>query len=585
MEESQKNMSHYLAIIARRRYWAVSTLLIIFLASVGIAFGLSPVYQSTSTILIEQQEIPQDLIRSTVTSYADQRINMISQRVMSRTNLLKIIKRYNLYPDEIGNEPNEKIVEEMHDDINVDLISDNVVDPRSGRPVEATIAFTLSFEYTAPLLAQKVVNELTSLYLSENLKNRTQKAIETSDFLNHEANKLETRIGDIEKKLAVFKKNNAGRLPAFFELNTQMLDRYEREVSEIDRQMRGLRERKISLESQLAKIEITDDVYDKNGRKVMSPRERLTVLRMKYASLSSVYDKSHPDMIRMRKEIAALEGLTNTSDENGASSASVMLDNLETELLLKLKKYSPDHPEIKRLQREIKNLKREENDEKAVDVALKGKSKLSVNTPIKIELTSRLKAVNIELNSLTKKRVQQQIRVAGYEQKLNASPEVEREYRILSRDYQNVLSQYKQIKAKQMEAQLAKALESERKGERFTLIDPAILPEEPIKPNRLAILFAGFVLSVMAGVTAAVVRDNIDDTVYGSQSLVSVFGGIPLVSIPYIENIDEIRHKKGQRAAIGICVFVLFVALAWGINYFLIPLDVAWYTALRRLGI
>jgi len=89
----------------------------------------------------------------------------------------------------------------------------------------------------------------------------------------------------------------------------------------------------------------------------------------------------------------------------------------------------------------------------------------------------------------------------------------------------------------------------------------------------------------MAGVTAAVVRDNIDDTVYGSQSLVSVFGGIPLVSIPYIENIDEIRHKKGQRAAIGICVFVLFVALAWGINYFLIPLDVAWYTALRRLGI
>src|SRR6202453_3025867 len=145
---------------------------------VAILLGafLPATYQAAATILIEQQEIPQELVRSVITSYADERIQVISQRVMTTQNLLSLIERYDLYPDVRQKEPREVLLKDMRDDIGMKMISADVIDPRSGRPQQATIAFSVSYQNHSPDLALKVANELATLYLNENLTQRTQTA-------------------------------------------------------------------------------------------------------------------------------------------------------------------------------------------------------------------------------------------------------------------------------------------------------------------------------------------------------------------------------------------------------------------------
>ena len=164
-----------------RRYWRRRFLILIVSAAVmalavTVALVLPPTYTSGATILIEQQEIPQELVRSAVTSFADQRVQVISQRVMTTQNLLELIERYNLYPDIRTSKPREVLLQDMRNDIAMKMISADVIDPRSGRPTQATIAFSVSYSSHSPELALKVANDLTSLYLNENLTSRTQMA-------------------------------------------------------------------------------------------------------------------------------------------------------------------------------------------------------------------------------------------------------------------------------------------------------------------------------------------------------------------------------------------------------------------------
>ena len=168
----------------RRRgtFWFVAGSLIII--TLGVAVLWPPIYRSTATILIEQQEIPQDLVRSVITTYADQRVQVISQRVMTSQNLLALIDRYKLYPDIRDREPREKLLETMREDINMRMISAGVIDPRSGQPTHATIAFSVSYDSRSPDLALKVANDLSSLYLNENLESRSQRSKQTAAFFS-----------------------------------------------------------------------------------------------------------------------------------------------------------------------------------------------------------------------------------------------------------------------------------------------------------------------------------------------------------------------------------------------------------------
>src|ERR1700694_5502232 len=151
----------------RRTLLAVTAALVV--VTLGLALLWPPTYLSGATILIEQQEIPQELVRSAMTSFADQRVQVISQRVMTTQNLLSLIERYNLYPEIRLSKPREVLLQTMRNDISMKMISADVIDPRSGRPTQATIAFSVNYKSHSPELAEKVAKDLTSLYLNEHL--------------------------------------------------------------------------------------------------------------------------------------------------------------------------------------------------------------------------------------------------------------------------------------------------------------------------------------------------------------------------------------------------------------------------------
>src|SRR5271166_2943781 len=228
-----------------RDYWRLR---ITFLAVAGIgavlaitlAIAWPPTYRTGATILIEQQEIPQELVRSAISSFADQRVQVISQRVMTTQNLMSLIERYNLYPDVRETKPREELLQKMRGDIAMRMISADVIDPRSGRPTQATIAFTVSYQNRSPELTLKVANELTTLYLNENLTSRTQMAEQTTAFFAEEAAKQQARIVEIDKELAVYKQKHQDSLPELSQLNLQVSDRTELELRDAENRIAAL---------------------------------------------------------------------------------------------------------------------------------------------------------------------------------------------------------------------------------------------------------------------------------------------------------------------------------------------------------
>ena len=181
--DSQLNLGE---AIRRRLPVSLVIALVLILVALTLAVALPSMYKSRAVILIEAQEMPQDLVRSLVTSFADERIQVISQRVLTNSNLSSIIEKYDLYADDRKREPMEKVLEDMRKDVAVTPISAEVADPKLGRSMQATIAFELSYESKSPALAQRVANEIVSLFLSENLRQRTETSKESLTFLNGE---------------------------------------------------------------------------------------------------------------------------------------------------------------------------------------------------------------------------------------------------------------------------------------------------------------------------------------------------------------------------------------------------------------
>ncbi|MDT8383285.1 MAG: lipopolysaccharide biosynthesis protein [Gammaproteobacteria bacterium] len=582
MEQQKNNLVDYLITARRTKGMWVTALVVIFVIGVGVAFGLPPVYRSSATILIEQQEIPQELVRSTVTTYADQRIQVISQRVMTRANLVKIIKKYDLYIEEQEKDPLEVVLEEMRKDIEMKMVSAEVVDPRSGRPTMATIAFTLTYFSESPTLAQKVANELASLYLNENIMSRREQATEATGFLTDEADKLRDKIADLERLLAVFKEKNVNQLPELTQLNMQLLDRSDTQLLEVERQLRSIDERKIYLNSQLAQLSPNNTQYTETGERILSSMDRLKSLQAKYVSISAIYSQDHPDLIKLNKQIAALEQEVGEADDS--RQLRVKKTHLETELALAVKTYGEEHPNVKKLNNSLAKINEvQKNVPDTIDESVSKQSK--PDNPAYIRMLGDLEAADAEYRSLLQKQEELLAMKQDYEARLTNAPQVEREYRSLSRDYESAVMKYREINAKQMQAQLAEVLELERKGERFTLIEPPQLPEEPVRPNRLAVVFLGGVFSLVGGAGSIVVSHSMDQTIRGATGIQSLLGSAPLSVIPNMRN-DEERGRTRRRlwwVLLSLCVLVCAAIAIF--HWLVMPIDVLWYAGLRRLGI
>ncbi|HVY81208.1 MAG TPA: Wzz/FepE/Etk N-terminal domain-containing protein [Steroidobacteraceae bacterium] len=584
-EQDERSLRDYVDIIKRRRKTIVATAVVCLAITLALAFLLPARFRSTGTILIEQQEVPQDLVRSTVTSYADQRVQTISQRVMTTQNLLEIIRKFDLYSEQRKRESREELIERMRDDIDFKMISADVVDPRSGIPRQATIAFSVGYTSAFPEQAVKVANELTTLYLNENLTERTRLAQDAASFLQDESARISAHIADLEAKIAQFKSQHLNELPELAQLNMQLLDRTSQTLRDDETRLMSLDQQRVFLEAQLAQVKPNSVLMTDDGTRVMSSADRLKALKTQLASAQARYGAIHPDIARLKREIAGLEA------EVGAQPATNdllrELDDARAQLAQVRDKYSANHPDVQRLERRVASLEAALAAERATQPAAAAQpsdSTESPDNPAYIQLMGQLSATKNDIAALQAQIQELRAQAAEYREKITATPQIEREYRALMRDYESSQLKYQEVRNKQMEAQLAQNLEADRKGEKFTLIEPPLPPEKPVSPNRTLILFAGFALTI--GLTGGVVAllEALDNTVRGRRDMLSLLGAAPLAIVPRIVTAtDVLLAKRRARLAVGV-VAVACIAGVITIHLLYKPLDVLWFAALRRFG-
>ncbi|MGE0188354.1 MAG: lipopolysaccharide biosynthesis protein [Steroidobacteraceae bacterium] len=574
------NLTEWVVALRRR-----STLMVLIFSTVTVlalltAFLWPATYQASGTILIEQQELPSDLVRSTISSYADQRIQVIRQQVMTTEKLFNIIQKYDLYPDERKKKPREFVLNKMKADMGFNMISADVIDPRSGNPTKATIAFAISFKHRSANLAAKVANEMVSLYLQQNIDSRKQHTADATGFLNDEADRLNKDITVQQATLEEYKNQHVKELPEQAQLNMQLMNRNSDDLRAMEARLSSLAQQAVYLDGQLAQLSPSSQVYTSTGERVLSPSDRLKFLRTELARVSGLYSTDHPDVLRMQREIAGLEA--KVGESLSPNELRRQFNEATTKLAVARERYSTQHPDVTKLQRTVDALQ-SQLQQASVGAAAAVTEQQTPDNPAYIQIKAQREANAAEQTSLFRQRNQLQQLAAEYERRLTNSPAVEREYSTMLRDLENNQLKYREVRQKQLEAEVSQNMENERKGERFTLIEPPLTPEEPYSPNRIIIIVLGMMLAVAAAMAALVLLEVNTGSVRNRRDLEALLSVPPLAILPWIDTQEDrvLRSRHRRYTLIGATASVILAATM--LHLFFRPLDVLWHVALRRL--
>lgn len=594
MEEEVKGLGDYLDIIRRHKYLVIIPALLLMIISAAVVYLLPATYKSEGLILIESQEIPNDLVRSTVTSYADQRIEVIKQKIMTTAKVMDIVKKYQLYPDLRQNKrPVSEIVDSFRENIEVKMVSANVADPRGGRNSRASIAFTVSFMDKSPDLAQKVANDLVTEFLNENVRTRTNRAAETKNFLEEEGNKFELKVQLLEKKVAEFKDEHSDSLPELLQYNLSMVERLQQELADNQNQIMVLKDQIMTMSLEMVNIQPYIDSQNRlssAGEKPTTAEQQLLQVKAEYSRLSAKYSENHPNVLQLKRQIASLE------NELGIDTSEV--DRLTTQLglatvnLNNLKqRYSDSHPDVKLGQNQVQDLELElsqavlqakQTQKKATKSGTLEKQLMS---PVYLQIKSKIDSSEREIIRLQSRQTELNQKLADFEQSVVKTHQVKRAYDDLTRDYQNNVAKYKELRAKQLEAELAQNLESENKGESFTLIEPPRIPSKAEKPNRPKLLAMGIVGSIGAGLGLAILVEMLFGGIRGYEQITRVLGSAPLVVVPVITTLQDLKAKKTLRKRIIILIIILLIFSIASFHIWVMDLEVLWFKIIRTISV
>lgn len=570
---SEETELGYLIGVIRRRFWQMVLPAVAVFVVVAVVVALLPAkYQSSATILIEGQEVPQELVRSTVTGFVEERLQTITQVVLNRANLMTIIERVGLYQEERKTMTSEALVAMMRKNITMEPIQAEVLS-NTGRPATATIAFSVTFEGTEPAKVLQTTNTLVSLFLEENLKNREEKASTAYSFLDKQLVALRDEVAQSEELIARFKEEHLGSLPELTQLNLQTLDRIERDVQSHQENIRGILERRAFLEGQLATVTPQRTLVTADGGRVLPPAEELRALKTRYVSLTATHSDKHPEVIKLRGQIAALEGSGVSVDlaEELAAERAILAD-------LKAK-YGPSHPDVQAAERRVV----------ALEQSGAGSSRMvassvadSADNPAWMALKSQLQATDMDLRSQQAMLADLRQRQDELTRRLENAPRVEQEYRKLERDHQNAQFKFQETSQKLMAARDSKELEQEQAGEKLTLIEPPMLPEVPSKPKRMLLMLVGFVMSVGFGAGCGALAEAMDGSMRGLRSLRSLTDAPLLGVIPHIATGAELARRKRRFVLVITAVAGSFAVLAGLFHVYVRPLDIIFYQIMGK---
>ena len=577
-EDEGLDLGQLLRGLWRRRIFISITTVLVFITGAVIIFLLPTVYRSSATILLEEPEVPQSLIQTTVTTFAAEQIQYINQRVMTRTNLANIIEKFDLYKDKRRYTPTLLLTDKAKANMEMNLINVEMTSPGRGAPMLKAIAFTVGFRDKDPATAQKVTNEVVSLYMEENVRSRTVQTVETREFLTEEVDRLDLKVKELEEALARFKEENKESLPSMTTVNRSNIQRIDDQLLAVENRIARLDESRIIVDSQIAQIDPVTPTMLPDGSTVMSPTDQLKALQTRLAMLKGMYSEEHPDIARTKREIEALKVETGVSSD--MSEVNAALYDAQTDLARARETYSDDHPEVQRLERLVASLKetvRNQRDE--VD------DMLEPDNPVYIQLLAQKDQLDAEERTLRDQQADLRNRLKQYEDNMLAAPRVEQLLLAMQRELQTATSRYFAMRDRQFAAEMGESLETQSKGERFVLVEPANMPLEPASPNRSALLLLLTIMSPAIGIGWVVMRRMMDKSIWGGKMLSSVQGVPAIAEIPIIQTANEKRRVRIFRMVSLVGIPVAVTAAVATIHFVIRPLDVLWFVMLRQLGI
>jgi len=497
-------MDDYLAMLRRRLKVILIPALLAPLAGFGVSYVFPPKFTSQSTVLVEAQKVPDNYVQPVITSDFTQRIQTLSQQVLSPSRLRPVIQSLALVkPDE-----EDKLIQEIQQNMQVEPVITSMsaagISGAKKKKASATDeplpGFNVNYTDNNAVRAQKICNAMTSLIVDENLRSRAEVAQGTTEFLSRQVEDAKRAIDEQDAKLANFKKQYMGQLPGDVDNNMRMLMSLNSQLDATTQTLSRAQQDKAYTESMLAQ-QIAAWKSSQSNTNPQTLEQELTQLQGQLLQLQARYTDDYPDVIKTKADIAEVEkklkeinaAAANATDSSEKASAS-------------------EPPEIRQLRLQIHQYQ-------------------SV----------------IEQATLDQKRLQSQIGV--YQNRTAMSPGVEEQYKLLTRDNDNAQSFYKELLAKKSASGLATNMENQQEGEQMHILVAAGLPDSPSFPNRPIFAAGGLGVGLALGLVIAIFLEFSDKSIRTEKDAAAILDLPLLISVPWLgeDEDDAAANGNGRR--------------------------------------
>jgi len=482
----------------RRRYVYLATILpaVVFIA-VFAAFAIPPQYQSTATIMLELSSVPKDIIETTVISYADQQIEIVQGRVMTVDSLLRIVKDIDPYPQRKDWTANEKAQRIL------DTTSLERVDPVTLKPTTESNAFSLHYNNPDPKIAAAIDSRLAQLFLTYNQLMRTEAAGEAAGFLQKQSEGIAQQMREVDVRIAEVKHKYGEAMP-------ELLLRNQGQVEDLQRQLDALQQQ------------------------ILTAQEKESVLALQLSQMS-------PNLI------------TESGDLTDVATVRAKLTEAE-------QRYTPDHPEVKRLKHALEML--------MAQTSSSHQGKQTANNPQYLLTEAQLKSARDELNNLQAQSNATRAKLELRRGLVQETPAAEKEVAEVMRRKEVLENEYQRVQDRLQNANLAETFESKQGGERFAMVRAPSVPSSPAYPNRVGLIMLGLLLGAALAGIAVAVAEVADTNVRTARDLSLPEGVTVLASIPFIKNKRDRRRRAimltSVVAAYSAALFVIFAVIVSG---------------------
>jgi polysaccharide biosynthesis transport protein len=501
-ESTQPDFDRYLDLVRRRHMYFLVPLFLGWLLVWGSSWILPTSYKSSTLILVEQPTMPQNYVAPNVNENLQDRLQSITQQILSRTRLLMIIDKLNLYADDRALKTPDDKVEAMRKDIGpIELVRDT-------RNNEIT-AFRVNFSAHNPLLAQKVTNELTQLFINENNKVREKESEGTTSFIEKQLEDARVTLSDQEAKVRQFEAVHEGALPTQEASNLQILAGFQGQLQNEQDSLNTAKQQRVyyqTLIEQYKSLHAAGRSLDGAPTEVGVLDQELSRLRAELTDLSSRYTDSYPDVQKVKAQIAKTE-------------------KQKQELLAAPRSASKQAGDVE-------------------------------STPL-LQLQGQLQSNQLEISSRERAIAGLEARIGEYQGRLNSEPATEQELAELTRGYEQSKANYDDLLKKKNQSVMATSMEQMQQGERFTMLDPPSLPIKPDFPDRLKFCLMGIAAGLALGFLTVFAFEFFDDRMHGEKELkellqINVMAEIPEIESPLDLEIQRRRKVLGWATAVTI---------------------------------